>query len=109
MLTDVGERAYHPRLFRHSLLFCVRNVLCPRTLKDGLGAIPHGTIFGMDGNQDVAFLDFPFVLLRLIFRGMPNPMSAPVRPPSAAPAAAPLLRAAMIGPAAINGPKPGIA
>src|SRR4029450_8411103 len=39
---------------------------------------------------------------------MPAPTSAPLSPPTAAPTAAPL-RAAMIGPAAMKGPRPGIA
>src|SRR5262249_1467302 len=40
--------------------------------------------------------------------GMPIPTSAPVNPPTAPPAPRPA-SAAMIGPAAMNGPSPGIA
>src|ERR1700730_214940 len=42
------------------------------------------------------------------YSGIPRPTSVPVRPPAAAPTAAPA-RAAIIGPAAMNGPTPGIA
>jgi len=52
----------------HPCLFCVGNILGPSLLKDLLGTVPLGTIFRMDGNQQVAFLDFTLVPLGLIFR-----------------------------------------
>ena len=42
------------------------------------------------------------------YSGIPRPTRPPTTPPAVAPAAAPL-SAAIMGPAAINGPKPGIA
>ena len=42
------------------------------------------------------------------YSGIPRPTRPPTTPPAVAPAAAPL-RAAIMGPAAIKGPKPGIA
>src|SRR5581483_6896867 len=65
---DVCGASLRPRLFLYPCLLRVRDVLGPRPLKDGLGPMPLGTIVGMDGDQNVAFLDFPLVPLGLIFR-----------------------------------------
>src|SRR5271169_1254995 len=53
------------------------------------------------------FLTFPSYRLAS-YSGMPSPTRAPVTPPTAPPTAAPL-SAAMMGPAAMNGPTPGMA
>jgi len=55
------------RAYLHRRLFRVGDILCPGLLKDRLGTVPLGTIFRMDGNQHVAFFDFPLVPLGLIF------------------------------------------
>jgi hypothetical protein len=63
--------------------------------------------FGMHRHEDAALAELAFVPLSFVF-GMPMPIKAPTRPPAVAPTAAPL-KAAMIGPAAIKGPSPGMA
>jgi hypothetical protein len=75
--------------------------------EDFFGAIDLITVLGVDRDQIVAFLKLLLVRLASI-SGMPNPIRPPTMPPVVAPMAAPL-KAAMIGPAAMKGPTPGIA
>ena len=61
----------------------------------------------MNGNQNAALSYAAVIALGLIFRD-PVPTRAPTSPPRAPPTPRPA-SADMIGPAAINGPRPGIA
>src|ERR1700731_108808 len=91
----------------HPSLSGIGNVIGPSAFEDFLGGVSLLAILSMDGNQYISALELTLVLLCFVFgdsQAHQCSRHSAYRPPAAAPP-----RAARIGPAAMNGPPPGIA